>query len=204
MRKINLFFGDIDKEEKWINKIQSQGYVFEGTTAYFPIYRFRQSRTSHFPVVKIDFRSFRKSEDFHDYRQLFEDYGWEHVGGSIWSGEQYFRQKAPHVSDEIFSDAASVFDMKKRLLQQVAFLFALFSLISLSLLLTVQNGQYQSLVTPKTWYLTPGLWDLSGWRFWVSFLFETPFALLRSPLLTLLYLLMAIGYAKTYLKYYNR
>ncbi|HEN0383846.1 TPA: DUF2812 domain-containing protein [Streptococcus agalactiae] len=32
---------------------------------------------------------------------------------------------------------------------------------------------------PKSWYLTQGLWEMQGKIFWLAFLFETPFALLR-------------------------
>ncbi|MGT2831890.1 DUF2812 domain-containing protein [Streptococcus halotolerans] len=204
MRKFKLFFGDIDKEEVWINTIQDKGYVFEGTSAYFPIYRFRRSQTGRLPIVKIDFRSFKKNEDYHEYKQLFNDYGWEHVGGSLWSGEQYFRQKSPNVSTEIFSDAISISDMRKRLLHHLLFLFVLFAMLSLVLMQNVQNGSYYSLFDPKSWYLTPGLWELSGWLFWGHFLFETPFALLRTPLIVLLYILITMAYGKTYVKLKNR
>ncbi|MFU2206579.1 DUF2812 domain-containing protein [Streptococcus pluranimalium] len=204
MRKCKLFFGDIKKEETWINAVQAKGYVFEGVGSYVPLYRFRKSKTGNYPIVKIDFRSFKKNEEYIDYIQLFNDYGWDHISGSLWSGEQYFRQHSPTVSEEIFSDDASVVDMKKRLLKNVAFLFILFSLTSLSLLLSYQTGGYPSFLNPKSWYLTPGLWQLSGWDFWGHFLSETPFVLFRAPLLGIVYALFALAYGRTYLTLKNR
>jgi hypothetical protein len=36
-----------------------------------------------------------------------------------------------------------------------------------------------ALFNPKLLYLTQGLWELTGTAFWIAFLFETPFVLLR-------------------------
>jgi len=36
-----------------------------------------------------------------------------------------------------------------------------------------------NIVDVRTWYLTPGLWQMQGEWFWKALLFETPFVLLR-------------------------
>ncbi|HFD1596032.1 TPA: DUF2812 domain-containing protein, partial [Enterococcus faecium] len=41
----------------------------------------------------------------------------------------------------------------------------------------------------KSWYFTPGLWEMEGMWFWKAFIFETPFVLLRVlPLFFFLFL----------------
>lgn len=54
----------------------------------------------------------------------------------------------------------------------------------------LQNGY--TLWNPKSWYLTPGLWERTGTSFWFGFLFETPFALFRSGIIPLFFLAWSI------------
>lgn len=49
-------------------------------------------------------------------------------------------------------------------------------------------------------YLAEGLWSMEGAMFWKAFLFETPFALLRS-LPALMAVIFGISYYKAYRKY---
>ena len=56
----------------------------------------------------------------------------------------------------------------------------------------------ESVINPRSFYLTPGLWEMTGSSFWKAFLFETPFALGRGfawlifPILVILYIVFAI------------
>jgi hypothetical protein len=65
---------------------------------------------------------------------------------------------------------------------------------------------FKAFINPKELYLTPGLWDKTGISFWFSFLFETPFALMRGfawsfmPLTIILYLLFGYRSNKLYLQ----
>ena len=58
-------------------------------------------------TIKIDFRRFRRKEDFIDYCTLLEDSGWKHLAGSKNSGMQYFKKLDDSAGDEIFSDTNS-------------------------------------------------------------------------------------------------
>lgn len=52
---------------------------------------------------------------------------------------------------------------------------------TLIFLISCINGtiDISSILNPKQWYYTPGLWEKEGSDFWRAFLFETPFALGR-------------------------
>ena len=65
-------------------------------------------------TIKIDFRKFRKREDFIDYCTLFEDSGWKHLAGTKSSGIQYFKRIDDTAGDDIFSDNNSKATRYKR------------------------------------------------------------------------------------------
>jgi len=52
-------------------------------------YKFRETEPEE-TMIKIDYRLFKKKEDFIDYLTLFEDSGWQHIAGRKSSGTQYF------------------------------------------------------------------------------------------------------------------
>lgn len=187
------YFLSFEKEEAWLRKMAEQGYEFTAKN-FFGGYGFRQAQPKD-TVFRIDYRQFKSRSDYQDYLTLFEDSGWKHIAGSKGSGIQYFRQSNPGADDDIFSDQASKAGRYKRL-----------SSVWLSLaccylpLAVVMLSNRQDIVL----YLTPGLWDKTGFEFWTAFLFETPFALMRAlswvlfPLLIGLYLLFAIRAYVTY------
>ena len=55
-------------------------------------------------TIKIDFRKFRRTDDFIDYCTMFEDSGWKHLAGTKSSGIQYFKRIDDAAGDDIFSD----------------------------------------------------------------------------------------------------
>jgi hypothetical protein len=174
MRKYK-FFMDFDKEERWLEEMARQGYRLTKKTSFG--YQFAQTEPED-AVIKIDFRTFRNRSDFEDYRALFEDSGWEHLAGTAYSGHQYFRKKDQAGREDIFSDYHSKAARYKRL-SEMWFSLA----VSYIPLLIVFHGtgiiDLSVLMDPKSLYLTPGLWEMSGMEFWRAFLFETPFALIR-------------------------
>jgi hypothetical protein len=105
-----------------------------------------------------------------DYCTMFEDSGWVHVAGTRSSGSQYFVKVRPDASEDIFSDNLSRAGRYKRLSYLWLSMAAAFIPIFVALSLTMDS---------KFVYLTPGLWEMKGWRFIGAFLFETPFALFR-------------------------
>ncbi|MDR2547252.1 MAG: DUF2812 domain-containing protein [Lachnospiraceae bacterium] len=191
MKKIK-FFIDFHKEEQWLVKMAAQGWQLKKQG---PVYTF-ESAAPEQPTIKIDYRHFKKQADFIEYRSLFEDSGWQHISGTKHSGNQYFKRKGAY-DDDIFSDTASRAGRYKRLADMMLSIFILFLPI---VFISISKGTLgiDYLLNPKTLYFTPGLWEMSGAKFWGRFLFETPFALMRgfswsiSLALIILYVLMTI------------
>lgn len=90
--------------------------------------------------------------------------------------------------NEIFSDRQSKSNYYKRLMDY-SFMLGMLCLF-FSYLLYKDSGLY----------LTNGLWSMKGALFWIAFLFETPFVLLRS-LPALMVILFGSSFYKAYRKY---
>ncbi|RUS47637.1 DUF2812 domain-containing protein [Cohnella sp. AR92] len=186
-------FTNFDKEEKWLNDMAKQGYRFVAKRSF--CYEFAADAPDN-AIIKVDYRTFKKKEDFEEYLFLFEDSGWTHLSGSKSSGYQYFRKADPRGSDDIFSDIDSKAGRYKRLADMWETMALTFIPILTALLVSkaIDPGV---LLDPKSIYYTPGLWDMEGAAFWRAFLFETPFAILRGclwaipPLTFALYLIFA-------------
>lgn len=187
------FFTKFDQEEKWLNDMARQGCRFIKKTSFG--YEFEPEKPV-IATVKMDYRIFKKQEDFEDYRALFEDSGWEHISGTKSSGYQYFKNMDELGSEEIFSDVDSKASRYKRLADMWAMLACCFIPI-LAALISTDAIDPGVLLDPKSIYFTPGLWELNGEPFWRAFLFETPFALLRVffllifPVMIMIYLYFA-------------
>jgi len=176
IKKYKFFFLDIQKEEKWILSIIRQGYRLASVRTGTGRYDFVPCHFMDFePVIKIDFRTFRKSDEFENYIALFEDSGWNHVSGTKTGGAQYFEKARATASEDIFSDKASRAERYKRIANMWLGLFCVY--LPLSAVFS-KNGLYNfnTFINWKELYLTPGLWEMTGIRFWRAFLFETPFA----------------------------
>lgn len=175
MRRIR-FFTKLEEEEKWLNDMARQGYLLTRKTLLG--YVFEPCGTTN-AIIKMDYRIFKKRDDFEDYRALFEDSGWEHIAGTKSSGYQYFKKvDKDQGSIDIFSDVNSRAGRYKRLSDMWATLVCCFIPL-MSAVISSGAMDMGVLRDPKALYQTPGLWDLSGEAFWSAFLFETPFALFR-------------------------
>lgn len=183
------FFINYDKEEKWLNDMAKKGYELEET---FWGYKFRVTKPKN-TRIRIDYRTFKNKEDFEDYCALFEDSGWKHIAGTKNSGKQYFSKTTENSEEDIFSNGISRAARYKRLSNMWMMLSMAYFFIFMSFL-SQKHIDIKALFNPKLLYYTPGLWERSGVRFWRSFLFETPFALLRGfswifiPVTLILYL----------------
>lgn len=199
MRKYK-FFTNFDEEENWLSDMARQGYQFIKKTTFG--YEFIAGKQEN-AAIKLDYRTFKKREDFEDYIALFEDSGWEHIAGTKSSGYQYFKKVDSQGNDEIFSDVDSKAGRYKRLSDMWATLAISFFPILVALI-TTDTIDPGVLLDPKSLYFTSGLWDLNGAAFWRAFLFETPFALIRCfiwlafPALILIYLYFAYRANKHY------
>ncbi len=196
------FFTNFDEEENWLNDMARQGYRFTKKTSFG--YEFEPEKPEN-ATIKMDYRTFKKREDFEDYCALFEDSGWEHITGTKSSGYQYFKKADKQGSEEIFSDVDSKAGRYKRLSEMWISLASSFIPIFAVLIFTnsIDSG---ALLNPKLLYYTPGLWEQTGAAFWRSFLFETPFAFFRGflwlllPIMIVLYLIFALKANKQYKK----
>ena len=195
------FFLDFQKEEKWLEAMAKKGYHFQRT---FMGYHFQRGNPKT-ETIKIDFRKFSKREDFIDYCTLFEDSGWKHLAGTKSSGVQYFKKIEDSAGDDIFSDPNSKAARYKRYAKMCNELAL--SFIPILLIFYFSDViNFQGFINPKELYFTPGLWEKEGISFWFSFLFETPFALMRGfawsfiPLTIILYLFFGYRSNKLYLQ----
>jgi len=192
MRKYK-FFINFEKEEKWLHEMAKQGYQLEDKSFGYKFVSAQPEDTT----IKVDYRIFKKQEDFIDYCTLFEDSGWKHIAGKKSSGSQYFKKVDENSDDDIFSDNISKAG-KYRRLSSMFFQMAISYLPLLVVLITTDVIKLEAIVNPKLLYLTPGLWEKAGASFWRAFLFETPFALLRGimwaviPVMMLLYLIYSV------------
>ncbi|BBF42181.1 hypothetical protein lbkm_0863 [Lachnospiraceae bacterium KM106-2] len=169
---------NIDKEEKWIRSMNESGkrllYVRTSTGRY----EFDEPQADdERQIVKMDVRTFRSKADFEDYKAMFEDSGWRHIGGTKSSGVQYFEKVSEDASEDIFSDKASKAERYRRLANMWLTSFLCF--LPLTIVLYHNTMKEYDIFHPKSLYFTPGLWELKGSRFVGAFLFETPFAIGR-------------------------
>lgn len=200
MRKYKCFI-DYNKEEEWLNAMAKKGYELENVSFG---YKFRSSKQED-AIIKIDCREFKKQKDFIDYCTLFEDSGWKHICGNKYSGTQYFKKVDQNGYDDIFSDRKSKSERYKRLSNMCMKLA--FMLLCIGVVFGI-NGMfdYKAIINPKLLYLTPGLWERQGTKFWNAFWFETPCAIFRgilllSPIISIiLYLIFAYKADKLYKK----
>ncbi|MGF3076230.1 DUF2812 domain-containing protein [Facklamia sp. P13055] len=172
-RKVFLF-KDLDKQEAWINSFRKEGYRF--INKKFPACFVFEKIDDKVPITRIDYREFEKSSEYQNYIQLFSDMGWTVVSSRKNFSVHYFQQNNPNSEDFIYSNKESYAEIYKRYSQQALnwsiiflFFFTIFSTGDIS----------YSLFNPRTAFLTPGLWEMTGWQFWSSFIFEIPFALMR-------------------------
>ena len=168
------FYVDFNKEEKWLESMALEGRELKSQGFFYTFKSVPPEEVN----IKIDYRFFKNQSDYIDYYQLFEDSGWKLIAGSKNNGNQYFKKINKNSDDDIFSDNASRAGRYKRLsYMMLSMLVVLLPLIIFSYLQGTLN--LNIFVNPKTLYLTPGLWDMSGFDFWRRFIFETPFAFMR-------------------------
>ena len=190
MKKFKIFLS-LKKEEEWINSIQEEGYKLVSVSSVMPMYTFEKlaDKEMFIPYVRLDFREkSMKKIDYDNYVTLFSDSGWKLIKGSRFGGVQYFQQEYPDVTREIFSDVDSQESVKKRYVKY-GYTYGTLFLSYFLIFSSSKSWSLNNILNIKSWYLTPGLWEMKGMWFWKAFIFETPFALLRVlPLFFFLFL----------------
>lgn len=191
MKKFKLFM-DIQKEEDWLNSMAKKGWLCKHVSAW-GIYDFEKTASVE-QVIRIDYPTFRTRDAKKRYIELYEDYGWQHLGGN-WL---HYWLKPADGRDELFSDQASQKAYLRRLLEYYGSFGFVFLIIAFSVM---GNGSYSKSL--KGAYLTPGLWEKEGSDFLFAFLFETPFALMRFGMPWLL-MIWGIAFMLVYSKYHKK
>ena len=195
MKKFRVFV-DISEEEKYLNEMANKGYFLKKYSS-LGRYHFIESKPEDLHY-RVDYRVFKKKDDFDDYVSLFEDAGWTHVYGTYQSGSQYFLPNSSDSTEDIFSDIESKAGRYLRFIQ-AARLCSISFIIALIIILVSVNFNLSELT-----FLTPGLWEKQGSEFWRAFWFEVPFVMLRviPPIAliiaTILYSIWAIKAKKLY------
>ncbi len=182
MKKLK-FFINYDNEETWLNRLAQDGQLLSRRRLF---YTFEPAKPGS-AVVRVDYRAKMMRADFDDYITLFEDAGWEHRAGSRHGGSQYFAKRfsgpassSPEkdaAANDIFSDAESKALRYRRSINRRSVALYLFALQSFITLFVNGNFSLEHLTHLQDFYLTPGLWDLTGVEFVLRFAFETPLVL---------------------------
>lgn len=200
--KVFKFFADFDKEEQWLRDMARQGYHFVKKGFSYKFVHGEPSDTQ----FRIDFRKFKRQSDYEDYCALFEDSGWERMVGTKSSGYQYFKKN--NTTEDIFSDTRSKAGRYKRLSEMWMTLFICYLPLFIIFGMTGKIN-ISELADFKSLYYTPGLWEKSGAAFWMSFIFETPFVLMRNliwlviPVTLFMYIFFAFQASLKYRRVYN-
>lgn len=195
MVRHRFFFTNVNKEENWINGYISRGYRLIDINPLTKRYRFEKTTDNDVKhTIKIDFRIFKKQEEFEDYITMFEDSGWKHIAGNKSNGTQYFERERADASEDIFSDHLSKAERSKRLSDMWLGSFWAF-IPTVVVFYCTGIIDVKKIIHIKELYYTPGLWDMKGFDFWRAFLFETPFALGRGFAgFLFLFIVLAYGY----------
>lgn len=117
MSKVKIHFftiADYEEEEIWLRKQHQQGLRFVKMVP--PCFYVFEECTPEDVVYRLDYKNSSASSD---YKQMFQDYGWEYVGDCV--GWLYFRKCSSEIQQEndgeIFSDVQSKADMIQHVLK---------------------------------------------------------------------------------------
>jgi hypothetical protein len=111
-----------EKEEAWLTEMAQKGFMLENVNLPGR-YVFRQAEPANY-VYRLDYQSL-KARDRDSYLQLFEDAGWECVGGM--GGWMYFRYLVQNGdAPEIFSDLESKIGKYQRVMTYLVILLPIF------------------------------------------------------------------------------
>lgn len=171
MIKFKIFF-DIEKEEQWLNHMLSKGWVCANVISG-GFYTFKKTDNLE-RVIRIDFQQDLKKEERTNYKQLYEDFGWQSLKEKSYDGSYYWLKRKDG-NDELFSDNDSQIAKYKRLMKHSSNWAIIFFIW---LMMFYSNDNFYPF-NIKDAYFTPGLWDKEGFSFVFSFLFETPLAIMR-------------------------
>jgi hypothetical protein len=170
MTKVRAYL-DLDAEEAWVNEMAANGWLI---TRGGPIYRFTRTEPGHH-AIRLDYRLHDRRANREEYLQFMADSGWRHLAGK---SNQYFEATHPETDSELFSDQES---RSKRYLRMLGAFSAILFYFVFCTWMYGRGTAYSvsTLLNPRGFFLTPGLWQMQGFQFQRHFYFELPFAMLR-------------------------
>jgi hypothetical protein len=111
-----------EQEEAWLTEMARQGWHLR-EPGVFGFYCFERGAPRNV-VYRLDFKTAGRDQE--EYRQLFTDAGWEHVGEM--GGWQYFRTEAAEgETPEIYTDESSKIHKYQRLFFFLVIFLPIFS-----------------------------------------------------------------------------
>ncbi|GGE71919.1 DUF2812 domain-containing protein [Priestia taiwanensis] len=118
-KKINKKFNSFTEEEQWLQHMLNEGWVLKGyhpeklqpCTYYFDSIQYEEQKNR---TYKIDYRVFRKEDDFLEYKSIFEDTGWTLLSIDKLYAKHIFYTNQPDANCTIFSDVESYKGREKR------------------------------------------------------------------------------------------
>jgi Protein of unknown function (DUF2812) len=118
-KKIKKLFFSFTEEEQWLQRMLNDGWVLKGYDAtklglciyYFDSIQYEEQKNR---TYKIDYRIFGKTNDFHEYIDIFEDTGWVILSTDETQAKHIFYTNRPDADCAIFSDVESYKEREKR------------------------------------------------------------------------------------------
>ncbi len=124
-----------EKEIKWLGDMSAQGWHLKKRG--FLSYWFNKGEEKEY-VYKYDFK-LSTAKDYDEYRQIFEDSGWEHI--DEFANWHYFRCEKGSGAKDIYTDTESERQRLRRLLILMA------SLAGINLVIVFNNFSLLNYVT---------------------------------------------------------
>jgi len=169
MKKFRIIV-DMTQEEQYLKGMAEQGWGLVNYTVS-NVYTF-ETITPKAKKYKIDYRIFKKKNDYLEYLILFEDSGWKHISGKKESGFHFFLPKENQNQDlDIFSSVSSSNDRYKRLYSHAT----AFGLLMLTYFIILKPT-----FELPTWYLDPSLWEYKGIQLFGIIVVQTFFLVLKT------------------------
>lgn len=103
---------DFEEEEQWLRKQHSRGWKLVQTV--IPCFYFFEACEPEEVIYRLDFKN---HTDDSDYRQMFEDYGWEYFNTCM--GWLYFRKPLASMESEQEGEIFSDYESKSRMIEHI-------------------------------------------------------------------------------------
>jgi hypothetical protein len=170
MERFKLF-ADFEKEEQYLHDMAEKGYLLN-YYHFGGLYGFKKGPKQELNYC-VDYRTFKHKKDYEDYKNLFEDFGWKHIAGTLYSGTQYFLPVNEEGNKEIFSSRESSAARYKRFFKMnvICFVSAVIYFVASLISMKFSIGNLG--------FLTPGIWELTGNELTRAVLFELPWVIFR-------------------------